>query len=438
MKISILTVFKELYNPFITTSLLKRAQEKGLVSFDIHSLFEYVAPKERIDAPPFGPGTGMVLKPEVIQKGIESQEKAYGKAFRIFFSPQGKKLDQDLLKDIAEKIQKTDHLMLVPARYEGMDARVEEFYADMVISIGDYVLMGGDIPAMVLLEGVTRLLPGVVSKEESIIAESFSGPFLDYPEYTEPVDWKGLMVPEIVRSGNHAAIAQWRQQQAIQKTVKTHFDWLKSYPLSDKERKQVKEGVPTHYVALMHDQVLTGKSLQEGTTSVMSIDIHDIARSSKTYGIKNYFIVTPLIDQQKIIDHFLEFWREEGETYRQDRHAALGLVSIKNKLKEVIDEIEEKEGKKPLLVATCARAVEKVSMITFHDQSEVWQHDRPILFLFGTGNGLSEELLRKCDYVLVPLEGLTEFNHLSVRSATAIVLDRWLGINQKKLKEEQK
>src|SRR5690606_6223611 len=156
MKITILTVFEQLYEPFLSTSLVCAAQENKKVSFDIDTFFSFVNPKERIDAHTFGHGPGMLIKPEVVQKAIEAKEQKSGTAFKIFFSPQGKRLTQPLLKKIAQKGQDVGHVMLLPARYEGMDARVEEEYADLTVSLGDFVLMGGDIPAMALLEGMLR------------------------------------------------------------------------------------------------------------------------------------------------------------------------------------------------------------------------------------------------------------------------------------------
>ncbi len=188
---------------------MARAQEQKLVQFDLADFFSFVAPKERIDAPTFGHGAGMLIKPEVVQKAIESQEQAHGSAYKIFFSPHGKKLDQNLLQQIAQEAGKKNHLMLVPARYEGMDSRVEEYYADQVISIGDFVLMGGDLPAMILLEGIIAIDSGSGWENKNRCNTIHSpGPFVDYPEYTEPVVWQGKSVPEVLRSGNHAEIVK--------------------------------------------------------------------------------------------------------------------------------------------------------------------------------------------------------------------------------------
>lgn len=435
MNISILSVFPHLYHPFLETSLIKRAQDQKLVNFQLADFFSFVAPKERIDAPSFGHGAGMLIKPEVVQKAIESQESKNGAAYKIFFSPHGKKLDQKLLQTIAHKIQDKKHLMLICARYEGMDARVEEEYADEIVSIGDFVVMGGDLPAMLLLEGLLRLIPGVVGKQESVAADSFSGPFVDYPEYTMPVVWKDKEVPEIVRSGNHALIAQWRLKQAVSRTILHHFDWLRSCLLTSEQKQLSRAAMPAHYVALMHNDILVGDGDRIGNTSVTSLDLHDIARSAKSYGIKKYFIVTDLLDQQKIVRKLLDFWQQgAGIEYNVSRHNAVKHVELQSSLKDTITYIEQQEGSKPLVIATSAQKNTSTDkLITFHDQSLIWQSQRPVLLVFGTGQGLSSALLEECDYVLVPVEGFTDYNHLSVRSAAAIVLDRWLGLNVKNL-----
>lgn len=434
INISILTVFDQLYDPFIHTSLVGRAQEREIVHIDVQSFFSYVQPKERIDAPTFGPGAGMLIRPEVVEKAIEDKENRYGKAFKIFFSPRGEKVDQRIFETIAARAQEYGHLMIVPARYEGMDARVEDEYADMILSMGDFVIMGGDVPAMLLLEGVLRLIPQVVGKAESVDRESFTGAFVDFPSYTEPLEWKGKRVPDVLRSGNHAAIEKWRREHAVQKTVREHFSWLRSYNnITDHDKALARPYIPSHYVALMHSDVLIGEERKPGVTSVTSIDIHDIARSSKTYGIEGFFIVTPLLDQQRIVQKMLDFWKKGiGFEYNRCRYDAIQLVQLIESLHEVIKKIEEKEGKRPVIIATSAKITNAQQIISYHDQKKVWESDRPVLMLFGTGQGLVPEVIAQCDYLLLPVDGFSDFNHLSVRSAAAIVLDRWLGINQKR------
>lgn len=464
IKISVVTLFKNLYEQFLNTSLIDRATKNKIVSFNIDNLFNYSKPGERIDAPVYGHGTGMLIKPEIVEKAIENNEKLYGPAYKIFFSPHGELLTQDLLTEIysstkisngsentkkisndtpksskknLEKIpeDKSDvftHIMLLPARYEGMDARVESHYANKIISVGNYVLMGGDLPAMLFIEAFLRLIPEVVGKKESVEKESFVGALVDFPQYTEPVIWKGIQVPDVIRSGNHKEMENWRETQAIERTLNDHFDWLRKHKINKKQAKIALDIIPSHYVVLMHSEVILPDK-ESGTTSVTSIDIHDIARSAKTYGFKGYFIVTPLLDQQKIIKKLLDFWLSDfGKEYNENRQEALKFVTIASTIEEVLNIIQEREGKTPLLVGTSAREneyEEHENKISFDDHKKVWKKKSPVLIIFGTGLGLSKKLLKKCNFMLPPVKGFSEFNHLSVRSAAAIVFDKWLGIN---------
>jgi tRNA (guanine37-N1)-methyltransferase len=471
MKISIITVFPELHTTFLATSIIGRACERGLVTVRTLRLSDFCVPKERIDEPVVGPGAGMIIKPEVIERAITACENDWGLGYKIFFSPQGTKLTQRYLRSITTQLfkapgdsnnsndgcssryaspsnalepsprlrptgetagipaQASPHIILICSRYEGIDARIEQHYADAVISIGDYVVTGGDIPAQIFLEGFLRLLPGVVGKQESVTEESFSGALLDYPEYGLPVEWKEMRIPEIVQSGNHAAIKKWRTQQALRTTLLRRFDWFASSQPTPEECANALQTIPPHYVALMHTQVKL-KDGTVGTTSITSIDLHDTARSCATYGIKNFFMVTPLVDQQAIIATFLDFWRSDfGKNYNQSRYHAVNKVLPTLNLDEVITAITNTEGKAPLIIATSAKEYTHISTIDFTQQGTVWQHDRPVLLLFGTGQGLDDALIEKCDYLLGPVSGMTTYNHLSVRSAIAIVLDRWLGLH---------
>ncbi len=431
MKISLLTVFPKLYDQFLTTSLIARASQQSLVDIACYRFSDFCQPKERIDAPTSGPGSGMVIKPEVVERVLTHVEREKGKGLRIFFSPQGTKLTQRLASQLAERLlqsQSSPHLILVCPRYEGMDERVEQEYADEVISIGDYVLMGGDLPAQVFLEVLLRYVPGVVGSQESVTHDSFTGPFLDHPVYGPPATWHGQSVPEMVTGGNHAAIAAWRKKQAAQKTVLKRFDWFAAYAHKADDLAVARACIPPHYVVLMHDDVLL-KGGAVGKTSIASLDIHDIARSCSTYGVKHYFIVSSLVDQQSILQEFLKFWgSEEGRLYNQSRYDAVNRIIAVRSFDEVISKIEELERCQPLLVATSAKCHEHQQMICYRDQGLVWQHQRPVLLIFGTGQGLAPSIVDRADFLLIPVGGMTTYNHLSVRSAAAIVLDRWLGL----------
>lgn len=451
MKISIISVFPELHNTFIQTSLIGRAIEKKLLECNIVRFSDMCSPKERIDEPTIGPGAGMIIKPEVMTRAIKACEDTWGPGFKIFFSPQGIKLNQQVLAMIAREIpnftqktllderscqhpikptQKTDaHIILICPRYEGIDARVEEFYADLVISIGDYVVMGGDIPAQIFLEGLLRLIPGIVGKEASVAEESFQTPFLDHPSYGLPVTWEDKTVPAILQSGNHAEIDRWRKEAAAKKTIAQRFDWFTSSQPSHKDIELAQKFIPPHYVALMHTDVNL-KEGRVGATSVASLDIHDTARACATYGVKNFFIVCPLVDQQEIVKTFLNFWgSEQGGKYNQSRQEAVRLVQQLSSFDQLIATIEKQEGMRPIIVTTSARNHECGIKIDYNSQAKVWKHERPILFVFGTGQGLSDKILAQSDYILVPVQGLPDYNHLSVRSAVSIILDRWLGLH---------
>jgi tRNA (guanine37-N1)-methyltransferase len=211
---------------------------------------------------------------------------------------------------------------------------------------------------------------------------------------------------------------------------------LRSHHITAQERALVREQLPRHYVALMHDEIALPQE-RIGTTSVTSLDIHDIARSATTYGFAGFFIVTPLIDQQNIVQTLLDFWSEgDGIAYNPDRHKALASTKIATSYEKVIHMITEREGIAPIVIATSARIGDPAKTITYHDQEKVWAHKRPVLLLLGTGRGLAQQVLDRANYTLLPLSGYTDFNHLSVRSAAAIIFDRWIGINPQILSDE--
>jgi len=441
MKISIITAFPGLYESFLNTSLIAQAIANNQVSFNLIRLADLCPAKVRIDEPTAGPGPGMVIKASIIQKGIELCENQFGKGFVIFFSPQGNLLDQPLLKKFATKFftpqeelhqSKAFHIILICPRYEGVDIRAQEQFADALISIGNYVVMGGDLPAQVFIEALLRLKPEVVGNQDSVLEESFETAFFDYPSYGQEKIFCEKQIPEILRSGNHKAIAEWRTQAACKNTVINRFDWFAAASPSKKERGLALQAIPHHYAALMHTDVLI-KNQGVGNTSVTSIDLHDIARSAATYGIKNVFLVTPLEDQHVIMDIFFAFWKSEvGSNYNENRAHAVTALEKTYSLEETITWITQKEGTKPLIIATSAKEHAHVQAIDYKSQKEVWKHNRPVLFLFGTGQGLCDEILAKTDFLLGPLEGMVPFNHLSVRSAAAIIFDRWLGLNPKR------
>ncbi|MDQ5940730.1 MAG: tRNA (guanine37-N1)-methyltransferase [Candidatus Dependentiae bacterium] len=438
--ITIVTVFPELFENWLKTSLLGRAQESGLVSVNCLRLSDYVAPKQRIDTPMCGPGAGMVLKAPVVAAAIDDAFARYGRGRVIFFTPSGQLLTQRSCQTMAaeyfgeavmaDSTSSSIHLVLVCGRYEGVDCRVIEHYNGIEISIGNYVLMGGDLPAQVFLEGLLRYVPGIVGDAQSVEHDSFTGPFVDFPAYGQPNEWCGKSVPPVLLSGDHARIEQWRTDTALTRTVQEHFSWLRTSALSSALRQAVAKKIPAHYVVLMHDQVLIGrKDPVPGTTSVTTIDVHDIARTSATYGVKKFYVVTPLHDQKELLRVFFEFWHtDQGRNYNENRFDAMRCVQVVNSLAEAEADIAaQHNGQNAIKIATSARPVQGVRSLAFDEQSVAWQSERPIALLFGTGQGMTQELLETCDFVLTPIHGFSAYNHLSVRAAVAIILDRWLG-----------
>ncbi len=203
-------------------SIVKRAREAGLLELKIHQLRDWTHDRHKtVDDRPFGGGPGMLLKPEPLFEAIESLQRE--KTRVILLSPSGRKFDQSIARELALQ----DDLLLVCGSYEGFDERVREALADDELSIGDYVLTNGALPAMVVIDAVTRLLPGVLGDDESSHDESFSHGLLEYPQYTRPADFRGMKVPDVLLSGNHSEIEKWRRAQAKLQTQKQRPDLLK-------------------------------------------------------------------------------------------------------------------------------------------------------------------------------------------------------------------
>jgi len=231
MLIDIITIFPEMFLPVTGESIIKRAQAKGLVKIKAHDLRDYTDdPHKKVDAPSYGSG-GMVFTAPPLFNAVEKilGSKRYPKGKKdsakrvVFFSPKGKTLNQKLVK----KFLKYEQLVLIAPRYEGIDERARKYLADEEISIGDYVLSGAELAAMVFIDCLVRLIPGVVSDKDSVKRESFEKNLLDFPHYTRPADFRGLKVPQVLLSGNHAQIEEWRKQKALEITEKRRPDLLK-------------------------------------------------------------------------------------------------------------------------------------------------------------------------------------------------------------------
>ena len=235
MHIKALSIFPELFTAFSTTSLVGRAVDKGLLRLDVLDLRKFTDDKHRsVDDEPYGGGGGMVMTAQPWLSAIEAATAELdGKPRRILLSPQGRRLDEDLVRELAQ----APGLILLCGRYEAIDERVLQSSVDEEVSIGDYVLSGGELPAMVLIEAVSRQIPGVVGLEDSVENDSFRRGLLDYPHYTRPREVAGLSVPEILLSGDHARIEAWRRQRSLEATLRKRPDLLEHAPLGAEDLK---------------------------------------------------------------------------------------------------------------------------------------------------------------------------------------------------------
>ncbi|HHI96773.1 MAG TPA: tRNA (guanosine(37)-N1)-methyltransferase TrmD [Thermodesulfatator atlanticus] len=231
MRFDVITIFPEYFESPLRVGALKKARERGLIEINLINLRDFALDKHRmVDDRPFGGGEGMVFKPEPLYRAISSLRQQ-GAPYVVYLSPQGRLLNQEIVRELYEK----GHLVLICGRYEGIDERIREHFIDDEISIGDYVVFGGEVAALVVIEAVARLVPGVVGKRDSVEKESFSQGLLKYPQYTRPRDFMGYKVPEILLSGDHAAIAKWRRKKSLEVTLKRRPDLLKKARLSEED-----------------------------------------------------------------------------------------------------------------------------------------------------------------------------------------------------------
>jgi len=243
LKVDIITIFPELFDSPLKCGTLRIAKEKGLLEVELHDLRDYTHDRHRqVDDTPYGGGVGMVMKPEpffeavfdIAQGDLDGLKK---EASIILLTPQGDRLDQARVKELSVK----PRLVLLCGRYEGIDERVREYLITDEISIGDYVLSGGELPALVLVEAIARFIPGVLGDEDSTKVETFSQDFLEYPQYTRPAEHMGFRVPDVLLSGNHAEIERWRKYQSLERTLLKRPDLLDENKLGPEYKELYKE-----------------------------------------------------------------------------------------------------------------------------------------------------------------------------------------------------
>lgn len=238
IRFDVLSIFPEMLVSPLSFSLLKKAQEKGLVEVLLHDIRDWAEDKHKMtDDAPYGSGCGMLMKVEPVERALAAVKNSEKKTLVVLMTPQGETLDQGIAKELAEKEQ----IIIICGRYEGVDERIREHLTDREISIGDYILTGGELSALVLIDTVSRFIPGVLGNSESTLSESFSHGFLEYPQYTRPAEYKGWKVPEVLVSGNHAEIERWRRYESLRRTYKRRPDLLEKTELSEADKKNLQK-----------------------------------------------------------------------------------------------------------------------------------------------------------------------------------------------------
>ena len=419
---TVITLFPAMFASSLAHSIIKKAQEKGILSLSFVNPRDYAIGRHRVtDDYPYGGGQGMVMKPEPLVAAIEAAKSKLPHSEVILLSPRGRVFNQEW----AARLAKKEGLILVCGRYEGMDERVRAF-GDEELSIGDYTLSGGEPAASVVIDAVTRLIPGVLGNETSAEEDSFSEGVLEYPQYTRPEEFRGMKVPEVLLSGDHARVKQWRRHMSIELTAERRPDLLAEAALSEEEKQQILRHQAPVYLALLHHPVYD-KNGQVVTTAVTNMDIHDIARAARTYGVPAFYVVTPVKPLQKLAERIIAHWQSGyGSQYNATRKEALALVRIKDTLDDVLIDLERHHDEKPRLVVTSAKTGgNRTSFAQLRDMLR--NSSQPLLILLGTGWGLTESIFSQSDFALEAIEGYADYNHLSVRSAASIILDRLLG-----------
>jgi tRNA (guanine37-N1)-methyltransferase len=234
MKFDIFSIFPEIFPPYLNESILKRAQEKDLLSVDVHNIRDWAVDKHHMtDDEPYGGGGGMVMKPEPIFSAVESELGTPPNCPVILVSPQGRPFTQVVAQELAVH----QHLAILCGRYEGVDERVRQHLVTEEISLGDFVLTGGELPALAIIDALTRLIPGVLGDAQAAANDSHATGLLEHPHYTRPPEYRGWTVPDILLSGDHAKIAQWRKRESLRRTAQRRPDMLENYLLSDTDKK---------------------------------------------------------------------------------------------------------------------------------------------------------------------------------------------------------
>ena len=308
LRFHLVSLFPEFFRSPLETALLGRAREAGIVDFSFHDPRSFSTSRHHhVDDRPYGGGPGMVMQGEPVAAALRSIEKP---GRMILLAPSGRPLNDALARELALE----EDLTLICGRYEGLDARLLDIFPLEPVSVGEAVLNGGETAALAVIESVARLVPGFMGKEESGDDESFSNGLLEYPPYTRPEVREGREVPEVLRGGDHGAVARWRRQQSLATTLRVRPDLLDSAPLVAEDARHLATLPRTRAgrnlsFCLVHYPVLLGRK-NSGVSSLTNLDIHDIARISRSYAMGPFYAVTPLEDQQRLLQAIVRHWTQ--------------------------------------------------------------------------------------------------------------------------------
>lgn len=425
MNFHIVSIFPHYFETPLSSGLMGKGVESGLVAFDHVDVRHFAGGIHKsVDDRPFGGGPGMLLKLDPMVKALASIPSP-GRI--LMLSPRGRPLTQARVRQLARE----DDITLICGRYEGIDERLLDLFPIELVSVGDFVLNGGEAGAVCLIEAVARLLPGFMGHADSGDEESFSSGLLEYPHYTRPDEFEGLAVPEVLRTGDHAKIEQWRRERSLEATLMDRPDLLPEARLTVEDVDHLRSLPRTRlgrnlYIALVHYPVLN-KFGEKVAVSVTNLDLHDMSRVARSFGLGGFYATTPIEDQKALAGQLLAHWREgAGSVVNPDRAEAFSKVKVFDDIEAAVLDIKTQTGQCPRLAATSARLDRRPGAepaLTYRNLRE-WLEKSPVLLVFGTGHGLAEEVLGKAEGVLRPIRYLDDYNHLSVRSAVAIIVDR--------------
>ena len=346
MRFTVITIFPEIVSAALSRGVIGNALAAGTIHLDFQNPRDFVADVHRsVDDSPYGGGPGMVMQVGPLVEAIEAARQQ-SQALRICMSPSGKPLTQKRVRELAMH----SHLILICGRYEGIDERVAQLAVDEQVSIGDFVLSGGELAAACLIDAVGRHVTGVLGEASSLEEESFSHCLLEYPQYTRPRTFRGVTVPEVLHSGDHEWIRRWRRTQALERTARQRPDLWRRYRTTPEDEVLLTESkvnlARRTYIALVHYPVYD-RERSVVTTSITTLDVHDIARSAATFGLAGYYVVSPIQVQRDKVKQSISVWESErvtspqNEAAQDNRIRALHLVRTADRLEAAVEQIEQ-------------------------------------------------------------------------------------------------